>query len=80
LFDFASAGTGKFLFEPITTFRVAGAEEKFSASTHSKVKATANSFEVEVTEDVAHRELQKVNKRAVNTCTNTSLKSFITAR
>ncbi|KAF9468294.1 Deuterolysin metalloprotease family-domain-containing protein [Collybia nuda] len=75
LFDFASAGPGKFSFEPITNFQVVGAEE--STEKFSKVQATTAKVEVEVTGDVSKRELPHLNKRAVDICTTSTRKSFI---
>ncbi|KAG6909167.1 hypothetical protein DXG01_001794 [Tephrocybe rancida] len=75
LFDFAAAGAGKYSFEPITTFQVQGAVERVSASELSKVEATANTLEVEISGDLAKRELPQLNKRAVDICTTSSRKS-----
>ncbi|KAF8064029.1 Metalloprotease [Lyophyllum atratum] len=78
LFDFASAGVGKFSFQPITTFQVQAVEQRLANSELSKVEATSSAVEVEVTRDVAKRELA-LNKRAVDICTDSSKKSFIDA-
>jgi deuterolysin len=78
LFDFAWAGPGKFAFEPITTFQVAGGEE--STERLSKVQATTSKVEVEVTGDVVKRALPELNKRATDICTTASRKTFIDAR
>lgn len=79
LFDFASAGAGKFSFEPITSFQVQGAEERLANSELFKVQATSSTIEIEVTGDLAKRELAQLNKRAVDICTTASRKSFIDA-
>ncbi|KXN89006.1 Penicillolysin [Leucoagaricus sp. SymC.cos] len=70
LFDFATAGAGKFTFEPVADFAIN------ANSAFSKVAASSSNVEVEVTGDLSKRELP-VNKRAVDTCTNASRKSFI---
>ncbi|KAF7432613.1 hypothetical protein PC9H_004555 [Pleurotus ostreatus] len=81
LFDFASVGAGKFTFEPVTTFQVAGAAERVAnIDDLTKVDATVSAVDVEVTADVAKREIQARNKRAVDICTTSSRKSFIDAR
>lgn len=81
LFDFASVGTGKFSFEPVATFRVAGAAERVAnIDDLTKFDATVSAVDVEVTADVAKREIQARNKRAVDICTTSSRKSFIDAR
>ncbi|KAG7442718.1 Metalloprotease [Guyanagaster necrorhizus] len=74
LYDFASAGKGTFAFEPITDFRVAGAEERV-ASPFSAVKAIAEIIEVEVTSEVTRRSI----KRATDVCANATLSEFINA-
>lgn len=80
LFDFASAGAGKFSFEPVTSFQVQDAEERLTDGELSKVQATSTKIEVEVTGDLSKRELPHLNKRAVDICTTASRKSFIDAR
>ncbi|KAJ8698880.1 hypothetical protein PTI98_005541 [Pleurotus ostreatus] len=73
LFDFASVGAGKFTFEPVTTFQVAGAAERVAnIDDLTKVDATVSAVDVEVTADVAKREIQARNKRAVDICTTSS--------
>ncbi|KAF4575387.1 hypothetical protein EYR40_004868 [Pleurotus pulmonarius] len=80
LFDFASVGTGKFSFEPVTTFQVAGAAERVAnIDDLTKIEATVSAVDVEVTDDVEKREIQARNKRAVDICTTSSRKSFIDA-
>ncbi|KAL9713223.1 hypothetical protein Ac2012v2_004464 [Leucoagaricus gongylophorus] len=73
LFDFAKAGPGKFTFEPVANFAIS------SEAALKKVAAASGSVEVEVTGDLAKRELPKVNKRAVDICTDSSRRSFIDA-
>ncbi|KAG5644267.1 hypothetical protein DXG03_008752 [Asterophora parasitica] len=59
LFDFASAGAGKFSFEPVTTFQVQGVQERVAGGAHlSKIETASSSVEVEVTGDLANRVLQ----------------------
>lgn len=70
LFDFESAGAGKFSFEALTLFPMA------DESALTKVQAAAPSVEVEVTEDVATRQIVK---RSTNVCTSSSQKSYIDA-
>ncbi|KAK0189988.1 hypothetical protein F5146DRAFT_647057 [Armillaria mellea] len=74
LYDFASAGKGTFVFEPITDFRVVGADERV-ASQLSAVKAIAEVIEVEVTSEVTKRSL----KRSTDVCANETLSGFINA-
>ncbi|KAF8650953.1 hypothetical protein AX16_005018 [Volvariella volvacea WC 439] len=80
LYDFASVGTGKFTFDPNTNFQVIGANDRLTSPALSKASTTSSApVSVEVTSDVARRELQQLNKRAVDICTNSSRKSFIDA-
>lgn len=80
LYDFATSGLGTYSFTPITTFQVAGAEEKeVVASKLSKVQVSTNQIDVEITGDVAKR-AHSVNKRATDICTTSSKKTFIDAR
>jgi len=78
LYNFESAGAGKFAFEPLTNFIVAGAEGIVSADTVAKISPISNTVVVEIFGDVSKRELG-INKRAVDICTNASHKSFIDA-
>ncbi|RDB23883.1 Penicillolysin [Hypsizygus marmoreus] len=78
LYDFASAGVGKFSFEPITTFQIQGTE-KATTPNFAKLQATSNKVDVQITGDLAKRELPQLNKRAVDICTTSSRKSFIDA-
>ncbi|KAF9441014.1 zincin [Macrolepiota fuliginosa MF-IS2] len=73
LFDFATAGPGKFTFTPVADFAVN------TDSNLSRIAAAPTSVEVEVTGDLAKRELPMLNKRAVDICTTSSKKSFIDA-
>ncbi|KAF9445022.1 zincin, partial [Macrolepiota fuliginosa MF-IS2] len=70
LFDFATAGPGKFTFSPLANFAIN------SNSALSRISAASSNIEVEVTGDVAKRELP-LNKRAVDICTDSTLKAFI---
>jgi deuterolysin len=81
LYDFASVGAGKFSFEPITTFQMHGVEDSVDAQRvgFAKVTTASSKYEVEVTGDLAKRELT-LNKRARDICTDSSKKSFIDAR
>ncbi|KAF8885804.1 Deuterolysin metalloprotease family-domain-containing protein [Infundibulicybe gibba] len=76
--NFASAGAGTFTFEPITSFQVAGAQEAATALTRVEAQA-APTVNINITGDISQRELQHVNKRAVDICTTASRKSFIDA-
>lgn len=71
LFDFATAGPGKYSFTPITNFSV---NENDAVS---KVSADTTAVEIEVAGDLTKRDLPQLNKRAVDICTTSSRKSFI---
>jgi len=73
LFDFATAGPGKYSFTPVTNFSI---NENNGVA---KVSADSSTVEVEVAGDLAKRELPQLNKRAVDICTTSSRKSFIDA-
>ncbi|KAI0818708.1 Metalloprotease [Irpex lacteus] len=73
LYDFESLGTGIYTFEPVDTFQGVNEDAKLSS-----FKVSDAPLKVEVKHDVAKREL-KVNKRAVNICTNSSEASFISS-
>lgn len=77
LYDFAAAGPGTFTFEPETHFQIIGAEERVADPELTIVPATTAAIEVQVEGDLAKRELQQLNKRAVDICTTASRKSFI---
>ncbi|KAF8650947.1 hypothetical protein AX16_005014 [Volvariella volvacea WC 439] len=79
LYDFASVGTGKFTFQPNTNFQVIGANDRVASPELTKVESTASSIDVEITADVAQRQLQELNKRAVNICSDSSRRAFIDA-
>ena len=79
MYDFAAAGSGKYTFEPMTTFLVHDAT-KMPTSELSMVEVMASPVEVEIYGDMATRELAISNKRAVDICTDSSKKSFIDAR
>jgi deuterolysin len=75
LYDYASAGKGRFDFIPNTSFKV---------SDRSSVEATAAPVTVEITDDVFKRELKakhsshsNLNKRSVVTCADAAKGSFI---
>lgn len=83
LYDFESAGTGAFKFEPITTFQVVPGDAKLSDYTltpANTLKITTAHVEVEVTKDVVKRELKLIEKRARVSCSNSSYSSFISSR
>jgi deuterolysin len=73
LFDFEAAGAGKYTFEALTAFPME------TDSSLSKVQAPTTAVEVEVTDDVAQRQIEAINKRSTDVCTTSSLKSFIDA-
>ncbi|KAK7037401.1 hypothetical protein VNI00_011151 [Paramarasmius palmivorus] len=74
LFEFATAGVGRFTFLPNTDFRVAGVQEQAShPAALAQVSAASEPIEVEVTGDLATRSW----KRATTTCDNEQQASFI---
>ncbi|KAK7037416.1 hypothetical protein VNI00_011166 [Paramarasmius palmivorus] len=76
LFDFATAGVGKFSFQPNTEFRVAGVDEQASHPVAlAQVAADTQPIEVEVTGDLGKREW----KRSTVECSSSSEASFISA-
>jgi len=82
LYDFASVGAGKYSFEPITTFVMSNSqnqEKTIGAASFAKVGAVSDVVEVEITGGFHRRELNKLERRARNICTNASRKSFIDA-
>ncbi|KDQ31697.1 hypothetical protein PLEOSDRAFT_1081187 [Pleurotus ostreatus PC15] len=80
LFDFASVGTGKFSFETLSTFQVAGIADRVASITDlTKVETATDAVAVEVTADVKKRDLPERNKRAVNICSTSSRRTFIDA-
>ncbi len=80
LFDFASVGTGKFSFETLSTFQVAGIADRVASITDlTKVETATDAVAVEITTDVKKRDLPERNKRAVNICSTSSRKTFIDA-
>ncbi|KAG2012992.1 hypothetical protein CC2G_009935 [Coprinopsis cinerea AmutBmut pab1-1] len=81
LYDFASVGTGSFLFEPRINI-VKADEDDVRVSSFSDLTVGTSSVTVEVTNDVSRRVLGGLNlveKRARNVCTNASRRSFIDA-
>ncbi|RXW23119.1 hypothetical protein EST38_g2728 [Candolleomyces aberdarensis] len=82
LYDFASVGTGSFTFSPLADFvKVDDTGRYFEGGQgYSRVAdVISNTLTIEVTADVAKRELQPLEKRARVTCSNTSRSSFISA-
>jgi deuterolysin len=79
LFDFEKLGTGSFTFDPITTFQVIPADVNRKLTPNDALKVSAAKFNVEVTKDVAKRELKVHDKRATNACSNSSYSSFISS-
>ena len=75
MFDFESPGTGKYTFEPVTTFQIIDDDAKPNA-----FKVSATSVEVNVMDDVAKRELKMLDKRATVSCSSSSQSSFISSR
>ncbi|PFH47136.1 hypothetical protein AMATHDRAFT_43144 [Amanita thiersii Skay4041] len=78
LFDFESAGEGTFNIEPSVTFQAVSAEERLAAVTFHQITAIGSKVDVEIFGDLARRQM-KQRKRAVDTCTDFSKKSFIDA-
>ncbi|KAI0337151.1 Metalloprotease [Trametopsis cervina] len=74
LFDFESAGTGVYHFEPVTTFQVIEDDAKPNA-----FKVSAASFKVDVKKDIAKRSIKSNEKRAKTSCSNSSQSSFISS-
>uniref|UniRef100_A0A0W0FWJ4 Deuterolysin n=1 Tax=Moniliophthora roreri TaxID=221103 RepID=A0A0W0FWJ4_MONRR len=75
LFDFASAGTGTFRFEPVASFHVAtGSNEK--PGQFERVQVSSNAVEVNVTDQLKKREMVK---RARDTCQVPAKRDFIDA-
>lgn len=98
IYDFASVGTGAFTFTPVTDFvtvdspAISSASAKHVEAGHefSKIETevTSNTVTVEVTNDVAKRDLEgrepeaeagTLQKRARTVCSNTSQASFISS-
>jgi len=79
LFDFEKLGTGKFTFDPITTFQVIPADVDRKITPTDALKVSAAKLEVEVTKDVAKRELKVHDKRAKVSCSNSSQSSTISS-
>ncbi|ESK82326.1 neutral protease 2 [Moniliophthora roreri MCA 2997] len=78
LFDFASAGTGTFRFEPVTSFYVtSSSNDKLSSlAQFERVQVSSDAVEVNVTDQLEKREMAK---RATNTCNDPAKKAFIDA-
>jgi len=81
LYDFESAGTGAFTITPVTDFQLAGSDDAANASKEtSKVSVPAvQSITVNVSADVARREVATHGKRSVVSCSNSSQASFISS-
>lgn len=83
LYDFASVGTGSFSFTPLADFVKVDDNGRYveGGQGYSRVAdVTSNTLTIEVTSDVAKRELQPLEKRARLSCSNTSRSSFISSR
>ncbi|TFL00251.1 Deuterolysin metalloprotease family-domain-containing protein [Pterulicium gracile] len=79
IYDFESAGTGAFKFEPVTVFQVIDEASFADAKVDQLVEldSTSTTVSIEIN-DVAKRDIHE--KRAVTTCSsNASRASFITA-
>ena len=78
LYNFEGAGEGDFSFEPVTWFQVPdiAASKVKSIGDFSKVEVQSNSAKVSISGDIARREL-KLNKRAKDTCDDSTKKDFI---
>ncbi|KAF9445020.1 zincin [Macrolepiota fuliginosa MF-IS2] len=70
LFDFATAGPGKFTFSPVADFAIS------SNSAFSRISAASSNVEVEVTGDVAKREFPLI-KRETFFCANATQTAFM---
>ncbi|TFK49725.1 Metalloprotease [Heliocybe sulcata] len=78
LYDFESLGVGSYSIEPVTTFQIwSNADELVP---HAKAQIGAEPVSVEITDDVARRELKAAkDKRATVSCSNSSYRSFISS-
>ncbi|KAH9936816.1 Metalloprotease [Epithele typhae] len=74
LFDFEALGAGSFEFEPLTTFQVVDEDARPNA-----YKVSVKTLKVNVKSDVQKRELRAIDKRAVVSCSSSSMASFISA-
>ncbi|KAF9262350.1 zincin [Marasmius fiardii PR-910] len=72
LFDFASFGAGTFRFDPVTTFQLAGSEDRVAsfADTVEELEIEASPVEVTLTGQPEKRELVPLEKRARDICTS----------
>ncbi|ESK90392.1 deuterolysin metalloprotease family protein [Moniliophthora roreri MCA 2997] len=78
LFDFASAGAGTYSFKPVTSFQIAGSEEKVSGFAESEqADVTSNAVAVNVTKQLEKPDI--LQKRARNICNNPAQNAFINA-
>lgn len=83
LYDFEGAGVGTFNFEPVTNFQVFLGDATTANSTKTPadvVGVSAAAIDVEITKDVAKRELKPSNKRAIAMCTNSARRQFMKDR
>jgi deuterolysin len=78
-FDFETAGTGSYTFEPLTIFQTVDetADVKAKVDALVELDSTSSSITVEITHDVARRDMPA--KRATVSCSNTTQKSFISS-
>ncbi|RXW23130.1 hypothetical protein EST38_g2727 [Candolleomyces aberdarensis] len=82
LYDFASVGTGSFTITSLANFVKVGDTGRYfeGGRGYSRVAdVTSNTLTIEITADVAKRELQPLEKRARISCSNTSRASFISS-
>ncbi|TFK95255.1 hypothetical protein BDV98DRAFT_537863 [Pterulicium gracile] len=76
LYDFESAGTGAFTFEPVTIFQIEDGNSLAPVDNLITLNSTSNTVTIDVTSDVKRREVAN-EKRATITCTNTSQRAQI---
>ncbi|KAK0189683.1 Metalloprotease [Armillaria mellea] len=79
LFDFASVGPGTFTFTPATSFYIVSTDARVAdGASFDKVSVSSSSVDVNISGDLAKRELFPVlNTRAVDICTDSSKAPFI---
>jgi deuterolysin len=81
IYDFSSAGTGNFSFNPNAAFKVASSSDasgKVQLSALQSVAPTVEPFQVEVTQDVARRSRFWM-KRSTPECDDANKLDFITS-
>lgn len=76
IYDFETAGTGSFTFEPATVFQIEEGNSLNPVDNLINLDSTSNSVTIDVTANVARREVN-AEKRAVVTCNNASQRSQI---